>query len=357
MFLRSTLLLLLCTVQAAGQDRIGLLVEPLNGQGTLGRKTSTLLHLQIWQTLRAAPPGNSRNVNFGRGIVYWDERFSPPKNHAEAEALGGPDIHFVLWGNAEAYGGGVVVQAYLTVATPRSPNNPGTKIWRIPLPELKPDEAISVDIPAWRYEFAPIVLSSKVIPELNTPEGIPMYDRTFSRRVGALAPDFRAWQQGPDVAEVESGGVRGWVRLPGLSANRSEVTDFCGAVIRMYRKDWSGAIDLFRRVVTNPRAPVNVKISSYLMMACAAFHSGRRDGSKETGLEFVEAAWKLNPYLQETVRYKCMALLAGRMHAPGSAGSAALDKLSATVKTNEYLFPHDDRWLGKVKSVLAAAGR
>jgi hypothetical protein len=64
-------------------------------------------------------------------------------------------------------------------------------------------------------------------------------------------------------------------------------------------------------------------------------------------LEFVEAAERLNPYLREIIKYKCMAPLAAPRRAE------RMRQLAETVRTSGYLFPKDDPWLGKVRQVLA----
>jgi hypothetical protein len=325
----------------------GLLVAPFAGREPLGQKAATVLQLQIWQTLRAAPPNNIRKLSFGRGIVYWDEG-SPPTGHADALArLSGLEAQMVLWGRAEEFGKGVVVQAYLSVAAAAGASD----LWRIALPELATSQrTISVGVPFSMFEFAPITLRPAVIPVLSTPAGIPIYaDRTFVKQVGELGGDFRALEQGPDSARVQSGGAIGWVRLPGLSANRSEVTDFAGGLIRIFRRDWGGAIDLLTRVTNTPSAPVSVRVSSYLLMAAASRRQHEQLGTPDRSLDFVEAAERLNPYLRETIKYKCMALL------DGPREPERIRRLDETVRKSEYLFAPKDPWLAKVKQVVAKA--
>jgi len=344
-------LVLIAVSGVAAQGRmIGLLVAPFAGPGSLGQKTATVLQLQIWQTLRAAPPNNVHKVNFGRGIVYWDEG-APPSAHADAlTRIAGLDAQMVLWGRTQEFGKGIVVQAYLSVAPAAAGNARAVDVWKIPLPEISgPQGTLSVGLPSQVFEFAPIVLRPEVIPLLNTPEGIPIHaDRTFTKPIGHLGPDFRALEQGPDSARVQSGGVTGWVRLPGLSRNRSEVTDFSGGLIRILRRDWAGAIDLLGRVVTTPNAPVNIKVSSYLLMAAASRLLHEQSKSDDRSLDYIDAAEKLNPFLRETIKYKCMALLAGGRQPERTK------RLEDTVRKSEYLFPTGDPWLGKVKKVLDA---
>lgn len=331
------------------QERlVGLLVARFAGPDPLSRKAATVIHLQTWQTLRMAAQVNSRKLSFGRGIVQWTEQ-TPPATHADALALlAGSASQMTLWGRAQEFGTGVVVQAYLSVADADGSMAADSTLWRL-RPEELPGAEISVGLPATLFEFGPIVLKQDVISMLSTQVGIPVYkDRTFTQQIGALSGDFTALEQGPNIARVRGSGLAepGWVKLPGLSNNRSEVTDFAGGLIRIFRRDWSGAIDLLSRVTKTPSAPVSIRISSYQLMAAASQSLHDQAGTPNRSVEYAEAAEKLNPYLRETVKYKCMALLAVDRQ------SATTKKLEETVRAGGYLFPKDDPWLEKVKTIL-----
>lgn len=333
-------------VLAAAGD-VGLLVVPFDGPGNLGARAATVLNLQVWQTLRAAPTPNPRRLHFGSGTVYyWTEGSQPVRSHAEAEKAADDQVHAVLWGRAQQYGKGVVVQAYLSAPRAQTPNHPGIGIWKIDLPN---GQTISVDIPAWLYEFAPIVLKPEVVLELNTPQGLKIYRSPRSSEVvGTIRDNFRALEQGPDFTKVEANGVFGWVRLPALSRNRSEVVDFTGALVRIFRKDWGGAIDLFERVLRTSSAPVTIRAYSLLLMSVASEQLSRQIGTPSRAVEYVEQAYRLNPYLQATIRYKCMTYLAAMARDP-----SARQRLADTVARNDYLFAKSDPWIGKVKTLLA----
>jgi hypothetical protein len=331
---------------------VGLLVAPFAGPNPLSRKAATVLHLQTWQTLRMAAEVNSKKLSFGRGIVQWTEE-TPPATHAAAlKLLAGSASQMTLWGRAQEFGTGVVVQAYLSVADADGSMADNSVLWRLRPQELpEAERAISVGLPATLFEFGPIVLKQDVIPMLSTQVGIPVYkDKTFTQQIGALSGDFTALEQGPNIARVRGSGIpdSGWVRLPGLSNNRSEVTDFAGGLIRIFRRDWSGAIELLGRVTKTPNAPVSIRISSYQLMSAASQLLHDQTGAHNHSVEYAEAAEKLNPYLRETVKFKCMALLAvDRL-------PATTKKLEDTVRAGGYLFPKDDPWLGKVRKILAS---
>lgn len=334
------------------QDRfVGLLVAPFSGPNPLARKAATVIHLQTWQTLRMAAAVNGKTLNFGRGILQWTEE-APPTTHAAALALlAGSASQMTLWGRAEEFGSGVVVQAYLSVADADGALAANSTLWRLAPDELpEAQRSISVGLPTTLFEFGPIVLKPDVIPVLSTQVGIPMYrDRTFREQIGALSGDFVALEQGPNVARVRASGVAepGWVRLPGLSNNRSEVTDFAGGLIRIFRQDWSGAIELLTRVTAVASAPASIRISAYQLMAAASQRLHDQVGTPSRSVEYTEAAERLNPFLRETVKFKCMALLAA------GRDPATMKKLADTVTASASLFPQGDPWLGKVKTVLA----
>jgi hypothetical protein len=87
-------------------------------------------------------------------------------------------------------------------------------------------------------------------------------------------------------------------------------------------------------------------VSSYLLMSAASYRLHQQIKAPDRSLEYIQAAERLNPYLRETVKYKCMALLARRDQA------AMVKQLDDTVRASTFLFPKDDPWLGKVKTVV-----
>jgi hypothetical protein len=183
----------------------------------------------------------------------------------------------------------------------------------------------------------------------TSPANVPVYrDRSLTEQIGVLGDAFQALEQGPDFAKITTPDITaGYISIPGLSKNRSEVGDFSGGLIRIFRKDWSGAIDLFQQVVDAKSQPVSIRVSSYLLMSAASRLLHDQTGAPDHSLEFAEAAERLNPYLRETIKYKCMALLARRAQAD------AIKQLDATLLGSGYLFPKDDPWLAKVKAVVA----
>jgi hypothetical protein len=87
-------------------------------------------------------------------------------------------------------------------------------------------------------------------------------------------------------------------------------------------------------------------MSSYQLMSAASQRLHDQVGTPSRSLEYAEAAEKLKPYVRETVKVKCMALLAAE---PGPATTKALED---TVRAGAVLFPQRDPWLEKVKTIL-----
>jgi hypothetical protein len=58
--------------------------------------------------------------------------------------------------------------------------------------------------------------------------------------------------------------------LPQLSTNVSEVVDFVGAIVRVFRGDWNGAEQLMDRVIENGGTPNELRTDAYLYKGLAA---------------------------------------------------------------------------------------
>jgi hypothetical protein len=154
-------------------------------------------------------------------------------------------------------------------------------------------------------------------------------------------------EQGPNATKVElPNGVKGWIRLPNLSKERSEVVDFTGGIVRILRKDWEGASKLFQNVAENPRAPTEVRGDSYLYLAIAAAHSGMDPEP------WISKAYELNPYSQVVLKYLCMGEL--RRIASNSIENkkAALGKIRGILNSGRPLYPPHDPWFNQLSGYV-----
>lgn len=232
---------------AAQRQPITLYVPAFGGPESLGNNVATILNLQVWETLRKAPYPNPKNISFGDGLILWDDKPLPSQAPSAAVLAAhnyGADL--VLWGKAWHYGNGVVVQAYLTI-----PAADRRSIWEVMLPGADNDMRVSIDLPPLQYEFHPIVLTRAIVDNYSSPSALKLYASPKSTDVtGFVGNAFTALEQDGSFARVESNGAQGWLHLPSLSANRSEVVDFIGGIIRVLRADWDGAQRLFQDVIT-----------------------------------------------------------------------------------------------------------
>ena len=336
-------------------DEISVLVPDLQGPQGLSSSVRTILALQVWQTLRRTD-AKAPDKDFGKGTVkLFAER--PPQNHQSAETLAS-DIHIlsqmVLWGTVQPYGNGAIVQAFLSI--PEYPLLDGKRYadfrakhdeeWTIAIPLKNGNAVFRVDLPRRKLAFEPIVVRREVIEKYSNPRSIPLYDpKNPDRTIGAIGNTFEALEQRGGTALVRSDKLLGLVRLPELSDNRSEIVDFVGGVVRVFRADWQGALDTFARVVENPHTPTDVRIDSYLLRAMA------RTKLKRPGQEEVQRAIELNPYLRSTITYGVMERLAVFEMSLGSSPAVerqtVIRQARELIERNRQLFLENDAWLAE----------
>jgi hypothetical protein len=317
------------------------------GNPEIGKKVSTILNLQIWQTLRIPQSGKGRA---SKGEVTWDVTSKPPASYAEALSLAGEvaeDRHIVLWGRAWQYGGGDIVEAFLSLGRGQNAGGTESDLWKIATPD---GTVFSVDVPGRQIDFAPIVLRADLLPGLNDPGGLQLFaGPTGGDAKGRVGGSFRALEQRSEAAKVVlPNGTKGWIRLPRLSREHSEVVDFVGGVVRVFRQDWDGAAKLLQRVVDNANAPTSIRIESYLYLAFAADQSGH------DSLQWIRKAYDLNPYSKKTLQYLCMSHLAvyTRMPSPiraGGGGAQRLEALANIININRALYSRDDPWFHSLR--------
>ena len=317
----------------------------------IGNHVGVILNLQIWQTLQIPPTGPGRNT---KGLTYWDVSSRPPTSFADADALAreaGNDSQIVLWGKTFPYGKQYLVQAFLSIRG-RIGNAPaGKSIWSVIAPDGKP---MSVDVPEWQVNFDPVALRPEILAELRDPAGLKIYSgRRSGDAIGFAGNSIHALEQYPDAAKVAlPDGTLGWVRLPELSTQPSEIVWYTSGVMRIFRQDWSGAKDHFQKVLDISHAPLTVRVDSLLYQAVAADHMG------EDPYPYIQKAYNLSPYSRVVVQYACLARLAqlARMSPAvraGEPGIAAKNSLRDIVTHHRALFPSGDTWYGRVQSFVA----
>jgi len=259
---------------------ISVLMPSLSGPKGLSESVTTIMGLQVWQTLRRTDGGKGPGRDFGRGAVK-DAKALPSLTHRTAEELARRETflsQMVLWGTVQDYGGGAIVEAYLSVPAYARFNDAYFADFR---KERKEEWVVRVragarqvefrrDIPRRRIAFEPIVIAPAVVKNYSSYDALQLYDLADpSKPIGPIGNDIWGVEQRGESAIVTTRGVTGIVRLPRLSANRSEVVDFVGGLMRIFRGDWPGAEQLMRAVAENPNAPTEVRVDAYLYRALA----------------------------------------------------------------------------------------
>jgi hypothetical protein len=330
-------------------DEITVYAAAFEGPGALGRNVATILQLQLWHSFRRMPwPENPERHDFGPAVIVWDAEPLAELDHASAEAAARRAnllAQMVVWGRAYPYGGGVAVQANITLPAFRDLREANLEKWRVELA----GEAFEVDVPRRRFEVSSIVLDAGVVAKYSLPSALEIHSaRHGGELLGSVGPDVRALQFEPDLAYVRSGDVAGWVRLPELSRRRSELVEVAAGIVRIYRGDFEGAIASFTRVLDNPNTRTPLRIDALLYRGMARQRLGR------SGRDDFLRAYELSPFAQTTVRYLIMADLAAlaRGDLSPAAAAALRDRLRSTIDRERYLFAPDDAWLQRVEGIL-----
>jgi hypothetical protein len=346
------LLPLLSESADSGVDQINLFIPAFDGPGALGRNVSTILNLQIWHTFRRKPwPQNPDNLDFGRGLIIWDIKPLKKFSHREAERIAKDDLilaQVVLWGKATPYGDGVVVQTNLTIPDYTAYRDERKEIWQL---EMN-NESIQVDIPRRRFEMASVVLKSSIIEKYTLPSALKIYqNRQGGEPIGVVGDSYTGIQFEPNLAKVISGSKRGWVRLPELGKNPSEVVDFVGGVIRIFRGDWKGASSSMRRVINNPSTRKILKIDAHLYLGMVM------ERIDQSGREAILQAYKINPYLKRTIQYLIMSDLSelkrlSIQENTNGRRSEIRARILKTMEDHRQLFAEEDPWIEQVKRMF-----
>jgi hypothetical protein len=350
----------------ADVDEIRLYIPAFEGPDSLGKNVATILNLQIWRTLRREPDRDPQGEDFGRGMIIWGVSPLKVASHVTAEQAATEDniaAQFVLWGETFAYGDGVIGQAHLSIPIFSNYQREGMvlddyrdnyyEIWRLPIKIQQQSVTLIVDIPNRRYEFSPIVLSKSIVEKYSLPSRLKMHREATvtSEVIGEVGEHYVGIEPRGHYQFVYSNGKRGWVYLPDLAKERNEVVDFIGGVIRVYRADWRGAIEMMNRVIENHQTPNALKVDALLYKGRSLVEIG------ENSEDIFSQAYQLNPYSRRTVQYWVMSRISKLSHykKSGIQNQGYRNELNQTyslLKENQYLFSKNDSWFNNVKIVL-----
>jgi hypothetical protein len=285
-------------------------------------------------------------------MMVFDDKPLPARTHESAQNAGvrlGTTAHLVLWGQSYEYPDGVVVQAHLST-TPylQEGREERPELWTMDIPAAEPI-AIAVDLPRELYEFPPVMLSLDAAKHYQDLDGLVIYrDRAATQPIGRFRDIFRAYEYKPDAVLLESGGVRGWVPLPYVWREKSEIVDFTGGFIRLLRGDWAGARQSFQAVLGRESITPEMRVDAQLFLGLIAEKTGH------SGLQQFRAAVELNEFDRAAARYLLMGLLADAARSSGPGRQQALAALRKEVEARAFLFPADGNWIPTLRRAITA---
>jgi hypothetical protein len=333
-------------------DRITLYVPAFFSEPKpLGLNVASVLGLQVWQTLRRAPSPNPKNHDFGEGVVRWTpselSAFGFDSADKDAQRF---DIlaQLILWGKAYQYGSGIVVFAHLSIPDYSDFRFKQFERWRIAfkLPSGRTSE-VTADLPSRRYTFEPLVLRAEIAAQFSRPDALPLYSDSRGRnRIGTLPPVFDADNQTNNAVHVVTRAGQGWVILPGLSNERSEVVELVAAIVRLFRGDWAGARDLLRRALATA-APTAVRVDTYLLSAYAGVRLGAKDVEED-----LHAAEVLNPNAKRVIVFRTMYQLDLLARASEGRRRELARALQDDLDRSRVYFDESDPWFLSCSALL-----
>ena len=338
------------------EELVTLFVPVFSGPRSLGKNVTTILSLQIWQTLMKAPWPNPKELSFGQGLVVWGTSPFEELSHKYAteyckNMYEKPQI--VLWGKVREYGRGAIVQAFLTIPNDLKNMREHHEIWGITFRLPKGNQKFRVNLPQRRYEFEPVILNKSIIEQYSDPSAIVLFSSKDKTNIlGQLGDSFRAIQPDGLWVKVRSNklGKTGWIALPQLANNRNEIVNFVGGLIRIMRADWGGAIRLLRRVNENSRAPTSIQIDALLLRALAKEKQG------QFGWQEVSEAYRLNPLAHRTIQYMLMCQFAQLKRSingeNNESKSMIISQIKQLIDDKSFIFSKGDPWIKEINSFI-----
>jgi hypothetical protein len=325
---------------------------PAFGRDPLGQNVGTVLNLKIWRTLRKTKTSLS-------AIVSWSTEPLPDSSYEYVETLARRvGLQLVLWGSIVRYGDGVLAQPLLSILLDEHGDGTDAVSWTVSIkdPAIPP---LTVTIPRLRYALPAVILGNDLLQLYPTPASVKIYRggqntpplvQSLGPPIGELGDDYKALLNEGDFTKVQTGrGKQGWIYLPKLDGD-NEVVNFVGGLICLLRRDYRGAIELLDRVSASDTT-INLRVDSFLLQALAAAKLHRDPGS------LIDAAEKLNPYLQTTAKFKMVYLAYLSQLGSGRKRQSAASALKRQISETGYMFAEDDPWLPRANAFLKALDR
>ncbi len=333
------------------------LIPDFYGHSAVGKSVATILDLQLWRTLRAKPGSGGSNVDLGTGTVFRLRQTLENPSHSAAEKEAKKlDINaqLVLWGKVFEVGDEALVTPHLTLADYFDFRKTKKEKWNLTFVREGEEFSLTADVPQRRYEFEPLSLPSDFVQKYSTPGALKILKRASpgSPSLGHLGRVYRHCGSKGNFACVTSKNRKGWVHLPQLGKHKPEIVDFVGAIVRIYRGDWQGSIQLFNRVIENKNAPVNLVIDSHLYIIRAKSELNLpADKEMDSVLAITFPSRSVVQYLAMNLIQRCFALPGQRS---GRCSEDDKTRLSELVLKNRALFQKQDPWFERVKDLVGS---
>ncbi len=333
-------------------SEIRTLVTQFGGDENLGTSVATILHLQLWRTLRKEPHPNPKHIEFGAGTLLWSDRPIDPVMSAKSIAVS-TEVQQVLWGHVHSFGNDAVVTCYLDIPSYEGQGSAEKNrgIWEIKIGAVQ-HTSLAIDLPQRAYAFEPIKLPMEFVAKYSVPDALVIRQGPGRGRVlGPAGTKFALVESDERFAKVRSPVGTGWIELPGLSEQKPEVVDFVGGIIRIFRGDWDGAISLFSEVIGNPQAPTALKIDAGLYTIRARSELGQ---DADADIAHVKS---LGPPSQSSVQYVAMHIISRCYQGAPSAKEPLcpadkIRELKELLSKTRPLFADDDDWFSAVEDLL-----
>jgi hypothetical protein len=348
--LHIALLLLLLSASIPGHAlETRTVVVSFASEGSLGQAVATIFQMQLSSSLRKQPVPNPLRLDFGIGLVIWqlDPTFEPSHDAAEkiARQINVTAQH-VLWGSVHEVGNSAVVTTYLTLPKYFDFRPTRNEEWILSIRSKDKIYRLEVDVPQRYYAFEPVNLSKEFIRNYSTPDQLTLVTAPGSTKpIGMLGNEWTFLRHDGQYSQVRVKDKVGWVFLPDLSQNKPEIIDFTSGIIRTYRGDWRGTVDVLKSVVNNAGAAKSIQIDALMFMVRAKSELGE-DASPEIG-----ALRKMAPASKRAIQYIAMYEFARCYSEQGRCSDARKGELSALLRKVKPLFSEKDEWYQQASSI------
>lgn len=339
----------------AYNDEITLFLQTLEGPTEFSVNVTTIIELQLMRTLRTSGGVIGKRAHFGKGRIFRNKEKLTINGFVDADniAKSGNNLNpqGVLWGKCWLFADGVAVQTYLTLPSYEDYRSERNEVWKISIAGASNVYEFLVDAPSRRYELPVIIVPTPVVQKYSTPDGMPIYsDITRTTIITHLGSDgvydFKALEHRGDFTKIRTDKAVGWLYLPALSQANTQLIDFVSGVIRMFRSDYSGALESFSNV-TESSDSMYIRRDSLLFSTLAKAKLGRSCHSTAQG------AVQLNPFSTTSVKYLVMCDLEElKMEKSLERRSVIASNILTTVSIYRKLFSDNDEWMASISNLF-----